>query len=150
MCNFNKALDLPTYYIDLTPFVPILTSGSSHNITLDVASAESNHSINSNWIVSANLQVVTGASSEPTTGNITAYAVEPFAQTATTASVGNGELNVTLTATRQVHIEADIVSGSGEKTHVVWSQDLTFFNTQFYLHNTLVQVSDIYLMPSRV
>ena len=33
-------LDLPTYFLDLTPFVPMLTDGNSHAISLDVASAE--------------------------------------------------------------------------------------------------------------
>lgn len=52
------ALDLPTYYIDLTPFVPILANGKSHSITLEVISAEANHTINANWLLSGNIQVV--------------------------------------------------------------------------------------------
>lgn len=51
------ALDLPTYFMDLTPFVPILADGDVHSVTIDVSSAESNHTINSNWIVSGNIQV---------------------------------------------------------------------------------------------
>jgi hypothetical protein len=131
---------LPTYYVDLTPFVPLLADGSTHNISLDVASAEANHTINGNWFVSANLQVVTDKSDAPTTGKITSYEVEPYAKSTTTGSTGNGEVNVTVSATRKVHIEADIFSGSGKKSHVVWSQDLSFSNNQQYLANTLIQV----------
>lgn len=51
------ALDLPTYFLDLTPFVPIFADGKPHNITLSVSSAESDHTINQNWFVSGNIQV---------------------------------------------------------------------------------------------
>lgn len=37
------AYDLPTYYVDLTPFIPVLVDGKPHNISIDVASAESDH-----------------------------------------------------------------------------------------------------------
>ncbi|KAH9901591.1 peptide N-acetyl-beta-D-glucosaminyl asparaginase amidase A-domain-containing protein [Cubamyces lactineus] len=134
------ALDLPTYFIDLTPFVPILTDGNPHNISIDVVSAEDDHTINQNWFVSGNLQVVTDPSSKPTTGKITKYDVSPFAVTTTTGSVGsNGDVNVTVSATRDILIEAEITSGSGKTTHVVWSQNLAFSNTQQFLDNTAIQ-----------
>ncbi|OCH93376.1 hypothetical protein OBBRIDRAFT_859505 [Obba rivulosa] len=134
------ALDLPTYFIDLTPFVPILADGNPHNITIDVASAEADHAINQNWFVSGNLQVVTDPSSRPTTGSITVYDAQPFAVSNITGSVAaNGDIIVTVNATRSIHIEADIVSGSGAHTHVVWSQQLEFSNTQFYLDDLNIQ-----------
>ncbi|KDQ60819.1 hypothetical protein JAAARDRAFT_173070 [Jaapia argillacea MUCL 33604] len=133
------ALDLPTYFLDLTPFAPLLADGNSHNITLDVASAETDHTINDNWYVSANLQVVTDPSGRPTTGQITTYDAQPYAQTTTTGSVGDGDVNITVAATRSVHIEANVISGSGTTTHVVWSQSLEYSNTQYYLDNTYVQ-----------
>ena len=52
----------------------------------------------------------------------------------------NGDVNVTVSATRNIHIEADITSGSGKTTHVVWSQNLEFSNTQQFLDITFVQV----------
>ncbi|THH19304.1 hypothetical protein EW146_g1835 [Bondarzewia mesenterica] len=134
------AIDLPTYFLDLTPFIPILTDGSPHNITLDVASAEADHTINQNWFVSGLLQVLLDSSSEPTTGQITVYNVDDFANATSTGSAGsNGDLNVTLSATRSVHIEADIVAGSGKHTKVVFTQELKFENTQNYLDDTSVQ-----------
>ncbi|KAH9857099.1 peptide N-acetyl-beta-D-glucosaminyl asparaginase amidase A-domain-containing protein [Lenzites betulinus] len=134
------ALDLPTYFLDLTPFVPILTDGNPHNITLDVVSAEDDHTINQNWFVSGNLQVVTDPSSKPTTGKITKYEASPFAVSKTTGSVGaNGDVNVTVATTRSIHIEAEITSGSGKKTLVVWSQNMQFSNTQEFLDDFNIQ-----------
>ncbi|KAJ7449814.1 peptide N-acetyl-beta-D-glucosaminyl asparaginase amidase A-domain-containing protein [Mycena latifolia] len=134
------ALDLPTYFLDLTPFVPILTDGKPHLFTIDVASAEADKTILQNWFVSGLLQVVTDSSSKPTTGKITSYSAEPFAQTSTTGAVGdNGDINITVSATRSIHIAAEIRSGSGHVNSVVWSQNLNYVNQQNYLDNTLVQ-----------
>lgn len=108
------ALDLPTYFLDLTPFVPILTDGKEHMFTIDVASAEADKTILQNWFVSGLLQVVTDSSSKPTTGKILSYSAEPFAQSSTTGTVGhNGDINITVSASRSIHIEAEIRSGSG-------------------------------------
>ena len=49
-------------------------------------------------------------------------------------SVGeNGDLNVTVSATRQLHIESTIISGSGIVNKVVWDQNLVYKNEQSYL-----------------
>lgn len=84
----------------------------------------------------------------PTTGRITKYDVSPFASTSTHASFGrNGDFNVTVEATRRIAIEADIISGSGNKTHVIWQQNLAYNNLQIYLQNFTEQVfSPIYMM----
>ncbi|KAI0273633.1 peptide N-acetyl-beta-D-glucosaminyl asparaginase amidase A-domain-containing protein [Gloeopeniophorella convolvens] len=134
------AIDLPTYHIDLTPFVPILTDGEPHNITLDVASAEPDHAINQNWFVSGLLQVKLDPSSRPTTGKITRYEASDFAVSNASASVGdNGDVNITLSASRSVHIEAEIIGGSGAQTNVVFTQLLRYENVQNYLDNTNIQ-----------
>ncbi|KAF7363451.1 Peptide-N4-(N-acetyl-beta-glucosaminyl)asparagine amidase A [Mycena sanguinolenta] len=134
------ALDLPTYFLDLTPFVPLLTDGNPHTFTIDVASAEADKTILQNWFVSGVLQVITDSSSERTTGNITSYSAEPFAVASTTGSVdANGDIHITVTASRQINITAEIVSGSGKRNTVVVSQTLEYVNQQDYLDNTLVQ-----------
>jgi hypothetical protein len=51
------AFDSPTYYIDITPFLPHLSDGLAHNFTINVAGMGTNHSINADWIVSGNVQV---------------------------------------------------------------------------------------------
>ena len=109
-----------------------------------MASAEDDHATNQNWFLSAALQVFTDASSNPTTGHMTQYSVEPFSQTTTVGSVSkNGDLNVTVSATRQVHIESTITSGSGIVNNVVWVQNLEYKNVQTYLNNASIQVGDI-------
>lgn len=104
-------------------------------------SAESDHVINQNWFVSGLLQVITDPSGKPTTGKMNVYDASPFAVTSTTGSVGtNGDVNVTVKATRNVHIESTIVSGSGKTTHVTFTQSLSYSNTQNFLDNTFIQV----------
>lgn len=135
------ALDLPTYYIDLTPFIPLLVDGHAHNITLDVLSAEDDHGINQNWFVTANLQVLLDTSDKATSGRMTVHSAEPFAKTTTTGSVSEeGDIDFTVKATRDIRIESDIVSGSGKHTHVVWSQSLAYQNTQTFRQNGTIQV----------
>ncbi|KAI0093522.1 peptide-N4-(N-acetyl-beta-glucosaminyl)asparagine amidase A [Irpex rosettiformis] len=135
------ALDLPTYYIDLTPFIPILADGKPHNISLDVLSAESDHSINQNWYVTANLQVTLDSSSNPTTGKMVLYSVGPYAHASTTGSVrSDGTVDFTVTATRDLRIESQIRTGSGAETHVVWTQSLSYSNAHTYAKNATVQM----------
>ncbi|KAF8172814.1 peptide N-acetyl-beta-D-glucosaminyl asparaginase amidase A-domain-containing protein [Mycena galopus ATCC 62051] len=131
------AFDLPTYFLDLTPFVPHLTDGKPHMFIIDVVSAEANHTILPNWYVSGVLQVITDTSSKPTSGRITSYNAEPFAQTSTTGSLSeNGDqLSIKVTASRKIHITADILSGSGKANHVVFSQNLEYINEQNYFDN---------------
>jgi len=134
------ALDLPTYFVDLTPFVPILADGKPHNITLDVVSAEADHAINDNWFVSGLIQVVTDNSTKPTTGKTSIISAPSFAKTSITGSTAaNGDVNITVTASRSIHIEADIISGSGQSNHVVWKQDLQYSNLQIYKDNATTQ-----------
>ncbi|GJJ05821.1 hypothetical protein Clacol_000008 [Clathrus columnatus] len=135
------ALDLPTYYIDLTPFVPLLSNGKPHNVTLDVVSAEGNHTINDNWFVSGNIQVVTDTSGKPTTGKITLYDVPEFPVSSTKGVLShNGDLTVTVNASRQLRIESEIRSGSGKTNTVIWQQDLSYTNLQLYQQNASIQV----------
>ncbi|GJJ12407.1 hypothetical protein Clacol_006649 [Clathrus columnatus] len=140
------ALDLPTYYIDLTPFVPILADGDPHNLTLDVVSGESNHTINQNWdnflrnaLKKVRFRKRADPSGKQTTGKITKYEAGPFGTSSSSASIGNGDINITVEASRSLHIEAEVLSGSGQSTHVVWQQELKYTNTQFYLNNFNVQ-----------
>lgn len=134
------AVDLPTYFLDVTPFVPVLADGKPHNITIDVASAEDNHAILQNWYLSGNFQVFLDASPNSTTGNITSYAAEPYSQTDVTETKQGSDLTITVSATRKLHIESTIVTGSGKKNNVVFSQDLQYSNAQVYLNNFNTQV----------
>ncbi|KAG6376151.1 peptide N-acetyl-beta-D-glucosaminyl asparaginase amidase A-domain-containing protein [Boletus reticuloceps] len=133
------ALDLPTYFLDLTPFAPTFADGLPHTVTLDVVSAEANHTLNQNWYVSGLLQVITDPSGKPTTGKITRYDVQPYAVTETSASISGTDVNVTVQAQHSLYIEAIVISGSGQETTVAFQQSLDYTNTQYYLDNTTIQ-----------
>ena len=118
----------------------MLTDGESHSITLDVASAEPDHQINQNWFLSGLLQVKLDASTLPTTGKITRYEVSNFATSSVSSSARGVDVNITLSASRSVYIEAEIIAGSGARTEVVFSQNLEYENAQNYLQNFTIQV----------
>ncbi|KAH9167303.1 peptide N-acetyl-beta-D-glucosaminyl asparaginase amidase A-domain-containing protein [Lactarius sanguifluus] len=132
------ALDMPTYHLDLTPFIPILTNGQPHNITLDVSSVESDHQINQNWYLSGLLQVNLDSSTLPTTGNITLYQADDYALSTASGS-NDSDINIIVNASRSIHIEAEIIAGSGEQTKVVFTQDLEYGNVQNYPPQNLDQ-----------
>ncbi|CUA70145.1 hypothetical protein RSOLAG22IIIB_00493 [Rhizoctonia solani] len=137
------SFDQPTYSIDLTPFIPLLSDGVNHTIAIDVVAgkaASADHSINGNWYVSGNIQVFLDSSSEPTTGNITSYIAPDYGTSSVTGIATSNDVNVTETASRALHIEAEIRTGSGKATKVVWRQDLNFENVQSYLNNATRQV----------
>ncbi|EJD44080.1 hypothetical protein AURDEDRAFT_88290 [Auricularia subglabra TFB-10046 SS5] len=135
------AMDLVTYFVDLTPFIPVLTDGVSHNVSIDVISAETDHAIDQNWFVSGNIQVFLDYSSKPTTGRMISYDAEPFPVTSTTGVVAaNGDVNVTVSGTRSLLIVSEIKAGSGTTTLVKWAQNMTFTNTQSFLDDTFVQL----------
>ena len=118
----------------------MLTDGESHSITLDVASAEPDHQINQNWFLSGLLQVKLDSSTLPTTGKITRYEASNFATSSVSSSARGADVNITLSASRSVYIEAEIIAGSGARTEVVFSQNLEYENAQNYLQNFTIQV----------
>ncbi|KAF8831291.1 hypothetical protein HHX47_DHR1000757 [Lentinula edodes] len=133
------ALDLPTYVLDVTPFLPLLTDGGAHNFTVDVISAETNGAINQNWFVSGLLQVVTASTTNPTTGNMTVYEADDFPVTTATANIAsNGDVIITVTASRTIHIESDVCSDD-VCTAVVFDQSLNYSNVQTYLDGFNIQ-----------
>ena len=136
------ALDLPTYFVDLTPFAPLLADGKPHQVTIDVSSAEDDHQVLQNWWVSGLLQVFTDPESDkPTRGKITRYNAEPYAKTNLISNVEeNGDVRVDLIAGRDLRIEATVISGSGKVNFVEWRQRLDFKNRQLYVDGATKQV----------
>ncbi|KIM33130.1 hypothetical protein M408DRAFT_61343 [Serendipita vermifera MAFF 305830] len=130
------AYDAPTYTVDLTPFIPLLTDGQEHVVSLDVVSDEPDHTIVPNWYLSGNIKVSLDSSGKQTTGNITRYEVPAFATSQhSVKSFSADSYNFTVNAGHSLVIESTIISGSGKETHVVWKQDLQFTNLQTYLNN---------------
>lgn len=133
------AIDLPTYFLDLTPFAPVFADGLPHNVSIDAVSAEANHTVNSNWYVSGLLQVITHPSGKRTTGQMIAYDAQPYADTQTYGSVSPSDVNITVTAQRRLRIESLVISGDGTENHVVFEQYLDYTNTQYYLNYSNTQ-----------
>ncbi|KAI5824122.1 hypothetical protein K523DRAFT_253781 [Schizophyllum commune Tattone D] len=132
------AYDAPTYWVDLTPVLPLLLDGSAaaangtHNITLAVVGqGKDGPSINSNWFVSGGLHLRVGG--EPTSGRITKYEAPEEAEITTTggASEGNATVWTGVAATRSLLIETDLATSEGNKT-VRFEQKASYSNSQFY------------------
>lgn len=135
------ALDLPSYFLDLTHYAPLFADGKSHVVTIDVCSGEDDHAILQNWYVSGLLQVFLDPSGLPTTGNMTTN-VEPYARSSQTGEKhANGDVSVTVWTNRNIQNEATVVSGSGVVTRVSFYQWLVYANFQTYSENGREQVS---------
>jgi hypothetical protein len=122
------ALDSPTYYVDITPFLPLLSDGAPHTFSLNVIGMGANRSINSDWILSGNIQLWLDVSTRPTTGRITRYEapsfVDPVVNGLVTGKAPRTNVSVTTMVKRQLHVAAEITTGSGVRTYVEWAQDL--------------------------
>ncbi|KAL1755194.1 peptide N-acetyl-beta-D-glucosaminyl asparaginase amidase A-domain-containing protein [Schizophyllum commune] len=132
------AYDAPTYWIDLTPVLPMLlddstaTANGTHNITLAVVGqGKDGPSINSNWFVSGGLHLRVGG--EPTSGRITKYEAPEEAEITTTggASEGNATVWTEVASTRSLLIEAELATSEGNKT-VRFEQKSSYSNSQLY------------------
>ena len=55
---------------------------------------------------------------------------------------------MTVSATRKVHIESTITSGSGVVTNVVWDQNLKYSNVQKHVGGTLFVGEIHYILHS--
>ncbi|EIN14642.1 hypothetical protein PUNSTDRAFT_124096 [Punctularia strigosozonata HHB-11173 SS5] len=132
------AFDSPTYYIDVSPFLPLLSDGVAHNFTVNVAGMGTDHSINVDWIVSGNIQLYLDSSSKQTTGAITSYLAAPYVDPTVTGTVSGPAPNVSVTtaASRTLSIEGYVKTGSGKTTTVKWEQLLKYSNSEIYTVTT--------------
>ncbi|KAJ8489655.1 hypothetical protein ONZ45_g13499 [Pleurotus djamor] len=136
------AYDQPTYWVSITPFLPLLLSQSKskipHTITLKVQGQGKDPSINSNWFVSGSVHIKTGKTK--VTGRISKHVVEPLEiETTGGASTGNTTLHTKVTARRKLVAEAELFTSGGRKT-VSFTQDLEYINEAEYSDNGWVQV----------
>ncbi|THU89445.1 hypothetical protein K435DRAFT_761136, partial [Dendrothele bispora CBS 962.96] len=132
------AYDAPTYWIDITPFIPVLLSEApSHNITLRVVGQGTNPTFNSNWFLSGSIHVRTGNSK--TTGRITVHNV-PDLTTDTVGNVSPGNVTVwtKVTASRSLNIESELHTSEGIKK-VKFSQSLSYINEATYADEGWIQ-----------
>ncbi|KAF9456805.1 peptide N-acetyl-beta-D-glucosaminyl asparaginase amidase A-domain-containing protein [Collybia nuda] len=135
------AFDAPSYWIDITPFFPILLSGKAlHNITLRIAGQGTKPSINSNWFVSGSVHIRTGKST--TTGKITNYhAPDLIIETVGGAGPLNETVWTRVNASRALTIESILFTSEGERM-VKFSQSLGYTNQAMYEDEGWVQFAE--------
>ncbi|PLW09210.1 hypothetical protein PCASD_18318 [Puccinia coronata f. sp. avenae] len=124
------SLDQPTYQIDITPFLPLLTDSAPHNFTLAVEGQGENGSINSKWFLSGNIAITLDASGKRTTGEILSYRTDPYIQI--TGGVCGSSICTTTDANRKLYIESSILTGSNQRKKVSFKQDLVYQNRQIF------------------
>ncbi|TBU35121.1 peptide N-acetyl-beta-D-glucosaminyl asparaginase amidase A-domain-containing protein [Dichomitus squalens] len=130
--------DQPTYFVDVTPFLPLLADGAVHNITLRVRGQGENPSINSNWFVSGSLHLWLG--NTEISGSITKYEApaNPLPQTTGAVSADNATVRTLVVANRSIVIESVLHGDKGTRL-VRFEQQLDYRNEQKYTDAGWVQ-----------
>ncbi|KAK4698865.1 hypothetical protein P7C70_g7405, partial [Phenoliferia sp. Uapishka_3] len=134
-----RAFDIPTFYIDITPYIPLLSDDLPHNFTLIVlGQGLGDHSVNANWFLSGNIQIMLDPSPERTTGLLISHEATPFAaiQTLGGPSSDNTTFTTDVSARRTLNIVAIVNTGSGAKL-VHFSQIISYSNQQVYSRDGL-------------
>lgn len=135
--------DLPTFEIDVTPWLSLLCDGEQHEFKLQVVGFDSSAedkigAIGSNWYVSGSLFVWLDETVNQTqAGEITATTGTPLFKylpdlTQTTSSNGtvtNSSLWFSLGVERTLSISSTVETADGNKT-VSWNQHLSFNSIQ--------------------
>lgn len=136
------AYDAPTYWIDITPFIPmLLEEGIDHSITLKVLGQGTDPSINSNWFVSGSVHVRKGKEGTRTTGQINTYSVpDTKLKTVGGTTGGNDTVWTKVEASRSLRIEGVLETGH-VRTAVSFVQELRYVNEAVYVDEGWVQVS---------
>ena len=131
--------DQPTYFVDVTPFLPLLADGAEHTITLRVRGQGQSPSINANWFVSGSLHVWLGKTE--ISGRMTKYAAEtePLPRTSGSVSADNATVLTSVVANRSIVIESELHGDKGAYT-VRFEQRLGYSNDQKYTGQGWVQV----------
>ncbi|KAJ6569612.1 peptide N-acetyl-beta-D-glucosaminyl asparaginase amidase A-domain-containing protein [Mycena capillaripes] len=133
------AYDQPTYWVDITPFIPaLLDTQTHHTVTLRVVGQGTTPpSFNSDWFVSGSIHVRTGASK--TTGKMMSYSAPALTiSTIGGSSPGNSTVWTKVVAHRELKIESELLTSEGKKT-VSFSQSLDFANTAQYADEGWIQ-----------
>jgi hypothetical protein len=125
--------------VDVTPFIPTLTDGKTHNITLSVrGQGEDGSTINSNWFISGALHIVTGRTRLQ--GQITLHqASEPSISNKAWSDDGNVTVEQSVHAQRNLIVQAELEGDAGKQI-VRFEQSLNYDNAQTYSDSGWVQV----------
>ncbi|KAI0793389.1 peptide N-acetyl-beta-D-glucosaminyl asparaginase amidase A-domain-containing protein [Abortiporus biennis] len=127
----------PTYYLDVTSFLPTLANGLVHSIVLRLLGQGTNPSINSNWFVSGSLHLQLGSS--PVSGSRRVYDVGPLkVQTTGQVTPGNVTVSTNIMASRHIVVESEIYDDRGLQI-IRFEQNLHYRNDQNYTDSGWVQ-----------
>ncbi|GAA5862864.1 hypothetical protein JCM8547_006573 [Rhodosporidiobolus lusitaniae] len=133
-----RAFDIPSFFVDVTPFLPSLTNGQPHKISFSVYGQGENGSVNNNWFITGALHLTLDSTLPPvrTTGSLITYEVtpEPLILSGGIRSANGQNLTASVKGTRSVNIVAEVKTGSENKT-VHWAQAASLANWQFYTDN---------------
>ncbi|XDG03182.1 hypothetical protein ABKA04_002797 [Annulohypoxylon sp. FPYF3050] len=137
------AFELPSFEIDITPWLGLLTDGQSHTFQLrvvgfDISMEDGVGPVGENWWVSGSVFVWLDNTAEQTTSdNFRSEVTKPsfeFRPVVGTAITDNGTATNTsfyfaLTASRNLTISSRILKGADAR-EVTWTQSLSFSNIQ--------------------
>jgi hypothetical protein len=100
-------------------FAYLFGDSKEHNITLKVASAQNGSDFGRTWHIGGSLHMLLDSSPHCTTGEMTRYQItHPNPQTSVSPEGQD------VSASREVHIEAKMTSGSGQALKVVFREAL--------------------------
>ncbi|KAI1428444.1 peptide N-acetyl-beta-D-glucosaminyl asparaginase amidase A-domain-containing protein [Xylaria sp. FL1777] len=152
------AYELPSFEIDVTPWLGLLTDGEPHNFALrvvgyDTSTKDGIGPVGENWWVSGSVFVWLGkAGEQTTTKDFKSEIPSPlfnFQPTLGTYTAENGTVTNTsfyyaLTAARSLKVSSTITNG-GQNRLVSWSQNISYSNiqnmTDFAFNQSLAMIS---------
>ncbi|KAJ1282078.1 hypothetical protein BS78_03G022500 [Paspalum vaginatum] len=116
------SFNLPTYDVELTPFLGKLLDGEEHELGFAVTNAQNS------WYVDANLHLWLDAKSTRTTGGLIAYDAPKLAGSIVSRSADGIDGEYDATARRNITATGWVSSSRGNVT-TTFAQRLTFANT---------------------
>ncbi|KAI9816272.1 MAG: hypothetical protein M1827_001874 [Pycnora praestabilis] len=146
------AFDIREQEIDITPWLPTLCDGNSHNFELRVAGLSSDgtgnasldETVGSYWIVSGKIFVFLDTVGSTTTGTPVTINT-PLPQLVVSSSVtqnskgSNQTLTYLVSATRELSITSTITTSAGPRS-VFWIQHLSYTNSGSYTDQGATQI----------
>ncbi|KAG0143578.1 hypothetical protein CROQUDRAFT_724471 [Cronartium quercuum f. sp. fusiforme G11] len=125
------AFEAPSFTLDITPFVPSLADGRTHNFTINVqGDGSGNQSTNTAWILSGSVGFSLDPSRKKTTGKILDHQTSTSVKTTPISQDTKGHLIFTTTASRDLELTAEVQTGSSAPQKVRVKQKLNYSNKQ--------------------
>ncbi|VAH58850.1 unnamed protein product [Triticum turgidum subsp. durum] len=117
------SFSLPSYDIEITPFLEKLLDGKAHKFDLSVTNAQDS------WLIDANLHLWLDPRGAPTTAGITSYDAPPLDTTTAFRPDGPGTEFYYTTAFRRISATGWVQTPSYGKITATWTQRLSYDNT---------------------